>query len=101
MIYVNYDTSTLKVKGLYLENELEENENYIQITREEERAMLRMADEECGSLYVKNIKRRLFEARIEPHEEKVFSIEPDRISALEKEVNELKEVIKQLTKKQN
>lgn len=86
-VFVKYNTKTMEVDGFLLEEQLQPNFNYIEITKDYENELRQMCDENCGTLFVVDVKNKKFES-------KVISIESNL--TYHNEINLLKNKIKDL-----
>ena len=54
----------MEVEGFFLEEQLQTDYNYIEITKDYENKLRQMCDENCGTLFVVNVETKEFESRV-------------------------------------
>lgn len=98
-VFIKYDLETLEVKGFFLEDELEEGSNYIEIDKTIEQELLKKADDEMGSLYVKDVELKTFETKQLELPKRETS--EQKINALKDENSKLKNEIDNVSKEKD
>lgn len=63
-VFVKFDTNTLEVQGFLIEEQLEEGSEYIEIDSKTEERLRTMSNENCGTLFVVDVKNKKFESRV-------------------------------------
>ncbi|MDU4320723.1 MULTISPECIES: hypothetical protein [Clostridium] len=89
-IFVKYNIKTMEVEGFFLEEQLQTDYNYIEITKDYENKLRQMCDENCGTLFVVNVETKEFESRVVSLKNIPLSREEKAIKDLEEENLKLK-----------
>lgn len=63
-VFVKYNIKSMEVEGFFLEEQIQPNFNYIEITQEQEAELREMCNKNCGTLFVKNVESKEFESRV-------------------------------------
>ena len=94
-VFVKFDTNTLEVQGFLIEEQLEEGSEYIEIDSKTEERLRTMSNENCGTLFVVDVKNKKFESRVISLENIPLSKEEKAIKDLEEENLQLKVALAQ------
>ncbi|MDU4728003.1 MULTISPECIES: hypothetical protein [Clostridium] len=100
-VFVKFDTNTLEVQGFLIEEQLEEGSEYIEIDSKTEERLRTMSNENCGTLFVVDVKNKKFESRVISLENIPLSKEEKAIKDLEEENLQLKVALAQMTEEKD
>lgn len=100
-VYVKFDINTLEVQGFLREDQLEEGIEYIEIDLKTEIQLRDMTDENCGTLFVTDVKNKKFESRVVSLGERPLSKEEQEIKNLEEENLQIKIALAELSEEKD
>lgn len=100
-IFVKYNLNSMEVEGFFLEEQLQPDSYYVEITQEKEVELRAMCNENCGTLFVVNVETKEFESRVISLENIPLSKEEKAIKDLEEENLQLKVALAEMTEEKD
>lgn len=100
-IFVKYNLNSMEVEGFFLEEQLQTDSYYVEITQEKEVELRAMCNENCGTLFVVNVETKEFESRVISLENIPLSKEEKAIKDLEEENLQLKVALAEMTEEKD
>lgn len=90
-VYVKYNAETFEVEAFLLENEIQDNDNYILIDKTKESELIELTNENGGTLFVKDVDKKEFESIVIPLRKAYLLEQESETDILKREVAEMKE----------
>ena len=100
-IFVKYDLNSMEVEGFFLEEQLQPDSYYVEITQEKEVELRAMCNANCGTLFVLNSETKEFESRVIYLENIPLSKEEKAIKDLKEENLQLKVALAEMTEEKD
>ena len=100
-VFAKYNIESMEVEGFFLEEQIQPDFNYIEITQDKEIELREMCNENCGTLLVLNVETKEFESRVISLENIPLSKEEKAIKDLEEENLQLKVALAEMTEEKD
>lgn len=100
-VFAKYNIESMEVEGFFLEEQIQPDFNYIEITQDKEIELREMCNENCGTLFLINVETKEFESRVISLENIPLSKEEKAIKDLEEENLQLKVALAEMTEEKD
>ncbi|MDU2108965.1 hypothetical protein [Clostridium sp.] len=100
-VFAKYNIESMEVEGFFLEEQIQPDFNYIEITQDKEIELREMCNENCGTLFLVNVETKEFESRVISLENIPLSKEEKAIKDLEEENLQLKVALAEMTEEKD
>lgn len=100
-VFAKYNIESMEVEGFFLEEQVQPDFNYIEITQDKEIELREMCNENCGTLFLVNVETKEFESRVISLENIPLSKEEKAIKDLEEENLQLKVALAEMTEEKD
>lgn len=100
-VFAKYNIESMEVEGFFLEEQIQPDFNYIEITQDKEIELREMCNENCGTLFIVNVETKEFESRVISLENIPLSKEEKAIKDLEEENLQLKVALAEMTEEKD
>lgn len=100
-VFAKYNIESMEVEGFFLEEQIQPDFNYIEITQDKEIELREMCNENCGTLFLINVETKEFESRVISLENIPLSKEEKAIKDLDEENLQLKVALAEMTEEKD
>lgn len=100
-VFAKYNIESMEVEGFFLEEQIQPDFNYIEITQDKEIELREMCNENCGTLFLVNVETKEFESRVISLENIPLSKEEKAIKDLDEENLQLKVALAEMTEEKD